>query len=119
MGGNCVIVSPLEDLGLEEDCRRLGEKTVKFGLIIAALCAGLAPASAQDARPSWPKKIRTTLNAIDRPLSALLNDGWNIASTGGPLLFTLSKGNKWIVCAVDDDRMMLSDGPTSECMALN
>ena len=65
-----------------------------------------------------PPRVPTTLNPVSRSLSALLDDGWTIASSGGPLGFVLHKENKWIVCGVDDGSLSVR-GATSQCVSLN
>ncbi|HQT77181.1 MAG TPA: hypothetical protein PLD10_09040 [Rhodopila sp.] len=94
---------------------------MKYTFLVSALCAGLCgcqsfvqnpPATAQ------PPEMPTMLTPVNRSLAALLDDGWIIAGSGGPLLFTLHKDNKWITCAADD-APEAGQGPTSQCMALN
>jgi hypothetical protein len=51
-------------------------------------------------------------------LSDLLNEGWTIVTSSAPLLFTLRRDNKWVMCAADDGSAD-GHGPTSACVSLN
>ncbi|HEX2940328.1 MAG TPA: hypothetical protein VHO91_04715 [Rhodopila sp.] len=94
---------------------------MKYAFLVSTLCLGLCGCQSVLQPPpavAQPSEMPTMLAPVNRSLADLLDDGWIIAGSGGPLLFTLHKDNKWITCAADD-APDTGHGPTSQCMALN
>jgi hypothetical protein len=70
-----------------------------------ALALGLGPLAGLTARAQGqgalaaPPRLATTWEAVEQPMSALLNGGHRIVSATGPS-FTLERGGKYVVCEV-------------------
>jgi hypothetical protein len=86
-------------------------------ILQALILAGFAaPLRAQQPPASRAKSVPTQLQALDKSMTALLDEGWVITS-GATMFLTLHKADKWTACGVDDGRMM-GTAPTSRCFAL-
>lgn len=68
-------------------------------LILPILAGPTAQAQAQGPAPTAPLRLATTWDAVDQPMSALLNGGFRLVSATGPS-FTLERGGKYVVCEV-------------------
>ncbi|MDP4026906.1 hypothetical protein Q8W71_30400 [Methylobacterium sp. NEAU 140] len=89
-----------------------------LALVLSPL-AGL-PARAQSyGALAAPPRLATTWEAVEQPMSALLNGGHWIVSATGPS-FTLERGGKYVVCEVRPaGGMRGAPGPTSTCYRVN
>ncbi|MFJ7440139.1 hypothetical protein ACIQW5_21020 [Methylorubrum thiocyanatum] len=89
-----------------------------LALVLGPL-AGL-PARAQgQGAPAPPPRLATTWEAVDQPMSALLNGGQRIVSATGPS-FTLERGGKYVVCEVRPaGGMRGAPDTTSTCYRVN
>ncbi|EFH11758.1 hypothetical protein ACFFMP_06870 [Pseudoroseomonas cervicalis] len=80
------------------------------------LALGTAAAQAQGTGPGPGPE--TMFRELDRPLQALLDEGWQItgmAGNLGGLGFVLQREGKWVTCTLVSRR----EDTRSRCMALN
>ena len=78
-----------------------------------------AALKAQTPAPAAPPRPVTTWEAVDQPMSALLNGGHRIVSAFGPS-FTLERNGKYVACEVRPaGGMRGARETTSECHRLN
>ncbi len=78
-----------------------------------------APLRAQGTAPATPPRPATTWEAVDQPMSALLNGGHRIVSAMGPS-FTLERNGKYVACEIRPAGGMRGAAETtSQCHRLN
>ncbi|WP_043838456.1 hypothetical protein [Muricoccus aerilatus] len=78
-----------------------------------------AALKAQTPAPAAPPRPVTTWEAVDQPMSALLNGGHRIISATGPS-FTLERSGKYVACEVRPAGGMRGTAETtSQCYRLN
>ncbi|WP_419895778.1 hypothetical protein [Roseomonas sp. USHLN139] len=87
-------------------------------LLLAGLClvAAAGGAAAQGGPPQPGQE--TLFREIDRPLQALLDEGWQISGMAGNLGgigYVLHKDGKWVTCQVISRR----EDTRSRCMMMN
>ncbi|MEH3147716.1 MAG: hypothetical protein PGN34_20765 [Methylobacterium frigidaeris] len=70
-----------------------------LALVLPVLAGGSALAQGTASPPASPPRPPTTWEAVDQPMSALLNGGYRIVSATGPS-FTLERQGKYVVCEV-------------------
>jgi hypothetical protein len=92
------------------------------GVLLAGLLAGpllLAGGAGARAQSGPPQPGHETLfREIDRPLQALLDEGWQISGMAGNLGgigYVLHKDGKWVTCQVISRR----EDTRSRCMTMN
>jgi len=85
--------------------------------LVLLLPVAALPALAQ--APSAPPRPATTWEAVDQPMSALLNGGHRIVAAAGPS-FTLERNGKYVACEVRPAGGARGAAETtSECRRLN
>ena len=83
------------------------------------LSAVVMPLQAQTPAPATPPRPVTIWEAVDQPMSALLNGGHRIVSAKGPS-FTLERNGKYVACGLRPAGGMCSTAETtSQCYRLN
>ena len=92
---------------------------MKHLLLTLLLSAVVTPLQAQTPAPAAPPRPVTTWEALDQPMSALLNGGHRIVSAMGPS-FTLERNGKYVACEVRPaGGMRGTPETTSQCHRLN
>ena len=107
---------------LRHQDRRRWKHTVGLGWILAAalpllILPGHANAQAHPQKAPGRIQVPTKFTPLSDSLETLLNGGAEIVA-GSASELTLRKGDKWIICGLDDGRMS-GRPPNSECYQIN
>lgn len=86
-------------------------------VMVVALCLAALPVSGSEAKTERPTKFEP----VDRSLTELLNDGWQVAALSHDIgmQFILQKDGQYVYCLLRTLASISGTDATSDCYRLN